>query len=60
MVVDTMNQYVQIYIKSLRILLLDETLKQKNVGYQNAMQMKNIIKFMVLLWCIIIQINLVF
>jgi hypothetical protein len=60
MVVDTMNQYVQIYIKSLRILLLDETLKQKNVGYQNAMQMKNIIKFMVLLWCIIIQIILVF
>jgi hypothetical protein len=37
----------QIYIKGLRILLLDETLKQKNeknVRYQNAMQMKNIIK----------------
>jgi hypothetical protein len=53
----------QIYIKNLRILFFDETLKQKNeknVGYQNAMQMKNMIKFMVLLWCIIIWIKLVF
>jgi hypothetical protein len=53
----------QIYIKSLRILLLDETLKQKNeknVGYQDAMQMKYIIKSLVLLWCIIIWINLFF
>jgi len=51
----------QIYIKNLRIFFLDETLKQKNeknVGYQNAMQMKNMIKFMVLLWCIIIWIKL--